>query len=299
MSDFDALSAKLKAMRSLAFSSGEYEELLEKQTVGEAFLYLKKTPYGEFLSDLGEGDIHRGKIEERLDKRCDKIYTSLYLFSNPACRELVKFFKMRGLIDQIREDNIEDMAKKNNDERLSPVLNRQKRGDFGDIKASMMPDKIYYSELWRAISKFKIKEQREALKDYIGTQIDCMNIMRIYRCKRYFKTPPELIYTYLIPVYYRLSKEKIIETVRAEGELLGRDDLYFELFEGDENFLIEDNIKKFLTKRAKRAFALYPRTITEVFAFYDLFSIEVRNIKTIIEGIRYKTPPELIRKHIY
>lgn len=340
--EFCALSTKLKAMRSGALSPAEYDQLLEKHSVNEVCSFLKNTAYGPYLSDLNERDVHRNVLEERIARRYQDQYLKLYVFVGLEQRKLIQFFFMRSEIDLIKRAlrkcfNHEqlfvmrmDEAKNEfftkhsniNTELLlqSCTLNsvaeackntiyfsilRQAISTNADYPAiHMMLDRFYFKMLWSTVDHYVEKSQRDDLQKYIGTQIDYMNVMWIYRCKRYFKMPNELIYTYLIPVYYRLSKEEISEMVEAPNMeacekviLKGR---YKDILNTDGNiFLIERNYKKIWYKSAKKAYKLHPQTMIEVFAFFDLCLLETENLKTVIEGIRYQTDPELVRKYIY
>lgn len=341
-SEFCALSAKLKAMRAGHLGEKEYNQLLEKRTVGEACSYLKSTSYEPFLSELSENDVHRGQIEDCLERRKRSDYLKLYVFVNLNQRKLIRCFFMRDEIDALKSVlkgcfNHEkvynrhfnrfksDFFKKHSDidivrlwqsENISAAAEACKNSIFYSVMrhaastgadyptVCMMLDRLYFKTLWSAISKYEKKDQRDTLKKYIGQQIDYINIMWIYRCKRFFRTAPELIYTYLIPIYYRLSNDDITAMVESENitecEKLIRLSRYSDILESDgENFMIEHNFKQICCRESKKAYKLNPETITEIFAYFDMSMTEIENLETIIEGIRYQTPPELVKKYIY
>ena len=60
----------------------------------------------------------------------------------------------------------------------------------------------------------------------------------------------------------------------------------------------DEKYMKQAIKQAKKAYKLYPETITQVFAFFCLLTAEEENIKTIIEGVRYGISPDIIRNYI-
>lgn len=341
-SEFCALSAKLKAMRSGHLTKKEYNQLLEKHTVSEACAYLKNTSYEPFLSELNDNDVHRGQIEDCLEQRKRNDYFKLYVFVDLNQRRLIRcffmrdeiealksvlmrcfnhekiynrhinkfkseFFKKHSDIDIIRlwqSENISAAAEACKNSIFYPTLRHAASTGADYPTICMMLDHLYFKTLWSSISKYVKEEQRSTLKKYIGQQIDYINIMWIYRCKKFFRTPPELIYTYLIPIYYRLSKEDI--TAMAESENIAECEKYISsgrysdiLESDDENFLIEHNFKKICCREAKKAYKLNPETMTEIFAYFDMSMTEIENLETIIEGIRYQTPPELVKKYIY
>lgn len=341
-SEFCALSTKLKAMHSGHLTETEYSQLLEKHTVGEICSYLKQTVYEPFISDLNENDVHRGKLEECLERKNRDDYLKLYVFVDLNQRRLIRFFFMRDEIDALKSilrrcfnheqtftvhmdelkseffskhsaintdillqsNNINSVTEACKNTEFYPILRHAVSTNADYPTVCMMLDRLYFRNLWSDIKKYVKKSQREQLERYIGQQIDYMNIMWIYRCKRYFKMPAELIYTYLIPVYYRLSREEITDMVEApdinicENKILSGS--YADILHSDdENFLIERNYKKICCKNAKKAYKLYPETMTEVFAFFDLCLIETENLETIIEGIRYQVNPDIVKRYIY
>ena len=340
--EFCAISTKLKAMRAGHLTSAEYSDLLEKHSVGEICSYLKQTVYQSVLSDLNEQDIHRGRLEDRLEQKNREDYLKLFTFVDLDRRKLIRFFFMRDEIkvlkrvlrqcfnheqtfsprmDEVKgrffkehskiniellmqSRNINSVAESCRDTVFYSVLSHAASTNADYPMVCMMIDRLYFQSLWSAVGKYVDKAQRDSLKKYIGSQIDYLNIMWIYRCKRYFKMSNELIYTYLVPVYYRLTKEDITAMVEAADietcEKIISSGRYSDiLYSEDENFLIERNYKKICYKNAKRAYKLCPETMTEIFAFFDLQTIETENLETIIEGVRYNVAPELVRRYIY
>ena len=341
-SEFCALSTKLKAMHAGHLTSAEYSSLLEAKSVGEICSSLKETVYAPYISDLNEFDVHRGKLEERLDSRKRNEYLKLYVFVDLNQRKMIRFFFMRDEIEALKivlracynhetsylihmDELKSDFFKKHSDINTElliqsrttesvaqackgtvfyPVLRHAVSSGADYTTVCMMLDRLYFKNLWRDAQKYIPKAQKEDFKKYVGTQIDYLNIMWIYRCKKYFKMPNELIYTYLIPVYYRLSKEDISQMAEApdtetiENTVAGG--VYRKIFaKTDETFLIERVYKRIWYENAKKAYKLNPGTMTEVFAYFDLLIIEIENLETVIEGIRYKADTELIRKNIY
>lgn len=338
--DFCALSTKIKAMHADHLTVEDYNAMLDKHSVDEISTYLKQTYYAPFVSDMKSGTVHRGALEEHIEQKYTFEFTKLYSFVGHNERKLLGFLFMkleisvlktalgrifgheRAIPGELRHTSDEFFSSHSNIniELLSsamsvsdvcnackntsyyPVLNRAASmgSDYPDI--CMMLDRLFFKKLWSAAKKSV--PQGDVFIKYVGMLIDYNNIMWIYRLKRFFKTPNELIYTYLIPVYYRLTSEQISAIVEAssteEAEKLIRATKYADILSpnGDNSF-IENNYKRIYYEQAKKAYKLYPETLTQVFAFFCLLMTEEENIKTIIEGIRYNISPELIRKYIY
>lgn len=336
--DFCALSTKIKAMHSGFLTEKDYEAMLEKHTVGEINAYLKQTYYAPFVSGMNDGSVHRGTLEEHVERKYGSDYQKLYKFVGHKERKILNILFMRFEISILKialgrifgreravPGDIKNMTggffAEHSDIDTELLSESRTVADVGAACAGtcyrqiidraqslncdypvicMMLDKLFFKKLWSAAKKNDLRE--EALVKYVGMLIDYHNIMWIYRLKKYFKTPSELIYTYLIPVYYGLSSEEISAIAEADGtenlERLIRRTKYADILDDDNSF-IEHNYKKIYCTLAKKAYRLYPETITQVFAYFGLLLTEEENIKTIIEGIRYGISPELIRKYIY
>lgn len=327
---FTAMSAKLKAMHSERLTEREYNLLLEKNTVGEICAYLKQTAYRSVLSELSDVNIHRGKLEECLERHNREDYFKLYVFADSNTRRLIRFFFMRDEITVLKEvlkhcfnnehgvlpyidaakeeffvkhsriniplllqsTNVLSTAEACKNTDFYPVLAHAKSTGAEYPAIAMSLDKLYFRKLWKAIDKYAPKEQRETLKKYIGTQIDYMNIMWIYRCKKYFKISNELIYTYLIPIYFKLSKDEIISMVEAQNptalENIISSGKYSDILSPPDDIpFIEQSYRKICFENAKKAYKLYPGTLTEIFAFFDIRLTETKNLETVIESVRY------------
>ncbi len=337
--DFCALSTKIKAMHSGYLTADDYNAMLEKHSVGEISSYLKQTYYAPFISDMNDGAVHRGALEEHIERKFDSDYQKLYKFVGHKERKILRFLFMKSEITVLKialgrifgheraipgeiknmtggffkehsgidteqltgSKTVADVAAACRNTVFCPVLERavSRNSDYPGI--CMMLDRLYFGKLWSEAKKYVSGD--DVFLKYVGTLIDYLNIMWIYRCKRYFKTPAELVYTYLIPVYYRLSSEEISAVVEAdsteEAERIIAGTNYADILDADgDNAFIEHNYKNIYYKNAKKAYKLYPETITQVFAFFCLLTAEEENIKTIIEGVRYGISPDIIRNYI-
>lgn len=338
--DFCALSTKIKAMHSGHLTAEDYNAMLEKHSVGEISTYLKQTCYEPFVSGMNDSSVHRGTLEDCIERKFFREYKKLYEFIGLEERKMLGFLFMKTEISSLKtalgrifghehaipgdikpisesfftshsDINTEllataktaaDVCAACKNSEFYPILSRAVSTGSDYPNMCMLLDRMYFKKLWSAAKKYL--PQGDVFVKYIGTQIDYLNIMWIYRCKRFFKTPNELIYTYLIPVYYRLSSEDISGITEADGidevERLIKNTRYADILDPDGgNSFIEHNYKTICYKNAKKAYKLYPETLTQVFAYFYLLKIEEENIKTIIEGIRYGISPELIKSYIY
>lgn len=342
-SEYSAVSAKLKAMYSKSLTKEDYEQLLTKKTVGEICGFLKSTPaYSSVLETVNERDIHRGQMEILISLEIVEEYLRLYDFLDSSKREILKFWFMRREIefltrelryifthesrnsDQVSRDRFDaffETHTKINKELMQnatcladcieackstpyaePLQRAENLGsDFFSV--SMILEMFYYTSIWHTVSRTLDRKQSELFKKALGSKIDILNILWMYRGKKYFNFEEEIIFTYLIPIRYRLSEDFIKSLVRSEtieGFIhLVSETKYAPLFEdADRGIFPEENYRTIVRKIDKNMFFNHPQSLIAVYTYLDLKELELDNIKTVVEGIRYGKSAEAIRPHI-
>ena len=294
--NYHAISAKLKAMYSSCLRERDYDQFLTKRTVNDICSYLKNsTSYHDVLADVDEWKIHRGNMEKILNREILEQYIRLYNFMDQKQREILKFWFMRKEIDFLKhkirylfnQDQDEDEELQQFDEffhkhtkihyqdidrarSLSEfaracedtpyydilVTSENIKSDFFSV--GMMLDRLYYTLLWKEKEHLPQRE-RGVFAEFVGTSIDMLNIMWIYRGKKYFNFDNEIIYTYLIPIRYKLKEEDIKNMVEASDadKIVGilQRTKYQLLFEGiGDTYFVEENEKRLENKFARKIF---------------------------------------------
>lgn len=341
-SNYNALSAKLKAMNSTHLTQQDYDQLLSKHTVGEVCAYLKNNiGYSDVLSGVNDREIHRLDLEMLLQSELRKEYVRMYDFIDLNQRKILRFWFEREEIEFMKRGLRYIFSGEKNDspdflESLTPFFKAHSKIDldamakaktFADFtnackntvyydvltRAStvevdmfavvMMLDSFYYRSLWKGKDKFMSKEDAGYFSQYVGRNIDMLNILWIYRSKKYFNIDSEIIYTYLIPVRYRLSEQDIKTMVEANGfeqvAEYAKNTQYGELFTNiKDGFFVEESYTKMIFQISKKIYRLAPRSMSAVFVYFRMKEVEIRNLKTIIEGIRYSFNAEAIKEHL-
>lgn len=340
---YAAVSAKLKTMHAGFLTEEDYRQLMTKRNVGEVCSYLKNnTSYRRVLSDINEGDIHRTDLELLIEKQYRDEYTRMYDFMNLEQRRLLKFLfyqeenefvkqHLRRILTHERESgmpleqevppffqhhtqiDLEKIAQAND---LQSVVEACKRTDFYEVlkravsidtdvfATAMRLDGFFYTRLWQAKNRYTEQKNISYFSEYIGKSIDMLNILWIYRSKRYYNMPNEIIYTYLIPVRYRLSEEDISRMVEAQSAQDVADMVlktrYRGLFEHlSEGFFSEEIYRRVLYEQSKKIYHTASESMAAVFAYFQMKENEIKNLTTIIEGIRYSFDADAIWEHIY
>ena len=338
---YNAIAAKLKAMRASALTEADFIALAGKKTVNDISAYLKTTgSYTDVFSIIDEHNAHRGQMEQLMNKKLFLDFKKIYAFMDNQNADLIRFFFIRREIeflkreihyiytkedrsgirrtdeeyksnffvngDKINHDairnakSLEDCAQACKGTIYEEPLKRAATFNADFFALGMIFDDYYYRNMWKALNNLP-KSEAEGFKKIIGSEIDMLNIMWIYRGKKYFNFANEVIFAYLLPVRYRLSESQIRAFVNSSGEenfiSAVRETSYAGLFDGiDDGLAVEENFEYMKGKIAKSVFRI--ASISAIAAYCKLKEWEIWRITTVIEGVRYGRSPESIRKHI-
>jgi len=162
----------------------------------------------------------------------------------------------------------------------------------------------YYKILYESAKIFG-KETRDKIRDAISTRADLTNLCRISRMMFNFKAKPEEIMPLLVPLRKKLRTDIINALLRTAD----RDDFlsycqsdlasYGEKQSFFEYETISSYMNSFLYKYYKSKLKLSSSGFDVIVRYFQLKEFEVMNLVYLTEGIRYKMPPEYIRKNIY
>jgi V/A-type H+-transporting ATPase subunit C len=165
----------------------------------------------------------------------------------------------------------------------------------------MALDLYYFKMLQDATQRLHGKDQEIARQVY-GTEIDAFNIFWIYRAKQLYRKDKEWIYSYIVSSYYKISRKDIDRMVSANSteEFLSavKDTPYNDLFHGYEPGEYEYHYWELMYRMHRKNFRRDNFSIACVISFLRLKEIELNNIISIIEGIRYKLSPEQIQRFV-
>lgn len=262
---YSGLITKIKAMEGRLLTREEYEHILEFQTVHETIAFLQEQQiYGKIYG--GHDEIkHRGQVEALIYNSIREDYESIFRFCNLTQKSALRLYEK-----QIRYEN------------AVPEL-----------------DTGYFVEVWKKIGRFRKGQMKQVLLEVFGTQIDWLNIMWMYRAKRFFGQKESQIYAMLIPVHYKLKKPELshmAETPKIEEflEIVGNTSY----FKGKEVLLrLQDEVSyhQVMHKMYKQLCRKYPASLAPVFAYLYKKEQEIQKLTTALEGIRYQVPEQDIR----
>jgi len=106
------------------------------------------------------------------------------------------------------------VSKNINIKTLMFYIHCPKEKTFLHAAAQKPKDINYYLQLWRLTKTLK-KQDKKAMSNILGTEIDLTNIIWAYRLKKFYTVSGDATFGYLIPVHYKLSSQ-IINRIVAE-----------------------------------------------------------------------------------
>ena len=262
---YSGLITKIKAMEGRLLTREEYEHILELQTVHETIAFLQEQrSYGKIYG--GHDEIqHRGQVEALIYNSIREDYESICRFCNPVQRSALRLYEK-----QLQYEN------------AVPEL-----------------DTSYFTEVWKRIGAFRQRRMQRILREVFGTQIDWLNLMWMYRAKRFFGQKKAEIYAMLIPVHYKLKKPEIQRMAEAEKieeflEIIGATS-YFRGKDAIVQLQDEVSYHVVMQKMYQRLCRKYPASLAPVFSYLYHKEQEIQKLTTALEGIRYQVPEQDIR----
>lgn len=329
MSGYSAVSAKIRAMYGKQLTMEDYENLLSKSSVAQMCMYLKdETSYKEVFNDVNHQDMHRELIEHRLSLEAGEEYARIYSFLDSSQQSVLEFWHYRTEIKFLKEclmrvfshesipmaepevshflkthtkmdmescikaKSISDFAEALSGTPYGDIFKRAEAAGADFFTIAMTLDGFYFKMLMDKAKSVLSESDYLSMKKLVGSKCDMLNIMWIYRGKKYFNMDPKIIYTYLIPVRYKITESEIKNMAEApnadnlvkllEGGPYG--ELFYKVGEG---IFPEENSRRMLYKNAKTFFRREPSSMAAIFSYLYLKEFELLNITRAIEGVRY------------
>ncbi len=339
--EYGAIRTKVCALRAKFLKKADYEAMYQMNDVPSVVRYLKNnTHYKDALSSHDEMDIHRSDLEHILHNHLGNIYKKLYNFTNGNSRKFFEYVFLRNEIEIMKRilRSLETNSDAIDEASLNPFLMEHSSVDYHRLlransvhefisalsgskyysilspfltnaehlnvfSVEMTLDMYYFGFVQKNIKKLLSGSSKKAIAESMGSEMDMLNIIWIYRCKQYYKAPTELIYTYIIPYNRRLNPELVKELVRTKTmnefyELVRTKTPYGELMDDIENKFIEENFHKMVYKINASLSRKYPYSLASITTYIHLLEMENENIITLVEGVRYHMDKTELRLHL-
>lgn len=320
-----AVIAKTKAKYGRRLTQKDYAALVKCESVADIVRYLKTyTCYRAYLQKV-KNDIHRGTLEEVLREQLFRNYLSLcryhmskspvtgYIFRLTEIRELIEYLTLLSIgrpIDYLFtlpiyfDDQTEiPLGKLSGAQSYREMLELLGAHGYRQVLERFIPEQdsdidiaaisnameVYsLTELYREISAIKNKSERAALHTLFDTLCDYHNYSRIMRLKRFYHLPNSGVREHLLPfgsltgrkLDSLLSRESYEDVSTAlSSTKVGKKAMNIDV---DDEMAIRGRFEKC---RHELYFSTSPEVV--LLAFYIVSETELKNIITIIEGVRY------------
>lgn len=170
------------------------------------------------------------------------------------------------------------------------IVSGAETGNFNISECERRLYNQYYLKMLKAVEHDYKGSERKELKRAILRAIDMENVVTVYRYSRIFATPAADIPGRLIGFKYRLSAE-VIERLAAQKDV-GK--IAAELASsgygvngGEIPQSVEQLTDKISLDFMKKTLRLSQSPSVVYFALTECLGVELKNVKTVIEGIRY------------
>ncbi len=148
----------------------------------------------------------------------------------------------------------------------------------------------YYMNMLKTAEKTLKGTEKKDIKRLILGVIDMKNVVTVYRYSRLFGMGAQGAKAAMIPFRRRLSDEAI-ERLAAQSDIskiaAELDEIGYGLQAGDIPQTVELLMDKISLDYLKKRMSLSQSSSVVYFAFMELLGTELKNIKTVIEGVRY------------
>ena len=322
------LNSKIKGMYAKRITKNDLEDLIKQNNLKNAILLLK-TKCDIFKN--ADENIDRLEIESLLEKdQINDILKIQKLLDNKD-KEIFEMFLLQYEIKCVKsifrklfsDDKTDDIIVQNvkmwtnalfNDIRgietvqnfyeffgaikrmkYNKILKKyQEQENINVFEVENEIDKLYFETLYDTV-KNEVNS-----KKIIGSEIDLLNVLWIFRIKKYYNFESEKINQILIKIYYKLKHniiKKIIQTNSFEEikEIMSKT-TYKSVF--TEESSLEENIDKYLYEVNKKIFRNDITSIAYILAYVNMIEYENNDIINTIEGIRYNMDKTEILKRL-
>lgn len=277
---------------------------------GQVEMLLRRQLFYDFASlcryEISVGEHFSEYIIERYE--IDQIIRFLTLLGSESAREylyaLPMYFDKHTSIDLqalANAGSYSDFLKIISHSRYFKVLEPFTPKNGAPLDIAGIEHELYrhlYANVFNIIDKYTKGSEQKELRSLFDKIVDYNNFVRILRLKKYFKMNPDEIKANLLP-FGTLSKKSIDAMANAEsskdvfaimqGTMTGKSILKMEYgYVGEISLLA-----RYVTARKQINFSVYPSVVLLSYMF--ITETELSNVINIIEGIRYRIPPEQIK----
>lgn len=339
--EYSAINTKIRSMHSKLLNKEDFLMLSECKTVPEVIAKLENfTPYQITFSKSVPDQLHREEVERKLLQNQYDDFSKIYRFSKPVQRQFLELFFMHyevAMLKKILRHSLSHTKSSFPFQTMKKFYLTHSHLDFEQLlqaenihgflaglqgsyyeqgmttsvkqQATIFEfenelDQLYFRRLWTKKEKLYPKSDVAIFTTLIGTKIDLLNLLWIYRSRKYYHLNARQIDTMMIPIFYRLNKQTLdilmeSETTQDFERLFATTfygKRYFEQntsFHPSKLFALEmQHIYELMKKK-------YPNSIAVVSSYLYEKEQEIENLISLIESVRYGRSPQQIQNTIF
>jgi V/A-type H+-transporting ATPase subunit C len=326
-------------MSANLISVDEFHKIALFETTSEFIAFLKNHPgYRDIFRQYDEHELHRFDADRMFINGYYYDFSKIYRFANDIQRRDLDFIFFRHEVtilknyirhvfnkgaqydlsfykeffDKHSRINVAALSSSvSMDEFITnlsgtdyyPLLSRL--GDNDNVNSfdyEMQLDIYYFKKAWETKDKLLDGDSLKAFTHRLGTEIDLLNIMWIYRYKMSYDFNNSNILSVIIPVNYKLSKEQLLKLVNANSKedffSLLKNTHYKNICNSLANGTMERTCKNIISKIYASNKAKYPASMNTVSFYLYRKEAEITQLTTALECIRYGLEPNSKLKYI-
>ncbi|WZL79544.1 V-type ATPase subunit [Eubacteriales bacterium mix99] len=336
---YAAVNTKIRALEGRLLTEADYKMLLEKETVPDIIRYLEQTDYRHAFEGLEEQSLHRETIEVRLNRYAvDKLVRLRHYFQGNYSKFL-KVLLMRYEVQDLKiliraihtdRDYIDfphalvyigrygdlDFQKLSASQSFPELVDHLKgtpyyrylvpltQGKKSRFQVEMSLDLAYVS-IFKSCLELLTRDEKKRVLQIEGMQTDLQNLQWIYRGRKFYHLPPDILLNYSISFGGRMDNTAIRELCYSKdvsGMMSSmKEKRYRFLFQHNRtrDLFMERRISRYLYYRLLEFKRKSSMDIVPMIVYFDLLDFEIRDIITIMENIRYHNEdPDQIKRYL-
>ncbi len=336
---YSGMTTKIRAMKKRLLTPEQYEQITQITSVPDLISYLQTFPaYAEVFGNMDASTAHRGEVENHMTFSTYNDFSKIYHFAGASQKKYLEYYFikyeiaflkacMRSIMDSREEVNFlltDEHFRRHSRINLDKISEAVTMDEFVEYLSGTIYEKpmkkihaldnptlfdyemnldlSFFTYIWNHQELFVPKGENSYFEDAFGTQIDLLNMLWIYRCKNYYTLTDSQIYSFLIPVNYKLDKNTIRSFVEAENNTV-LFDLISQCYYGKNygfspNESMESQFGGILNNIYMKDFKESPYSLAAINAYLHLKNLEIAKVVTAMECIRYGYPPETISQYI-
>lgn len=250
----NAIAAKAKAVYGKFLKKSDYDNLIQRNSVGAVVAYLKSTPrYKAAFANTDETSVHRGTVEDTLSEYVFKRYIRLRKFGSgkkngvmdfyikqTESEQLIKaiaaiasgtqqayFLSLPAYLIDYLSFNPAEIGNLKDFKELSRLIEGIKmykplvpylNAENPDInKCISVVNSCYIKWAFTAINKDFKGRKKDRLKQFFLKKTDSDNVLLCYRLKRFFDEDETRIKELVVPFYYRIKPADIDSALSSQS----------------------------------------------------------------------------------